>query len=244
MESMVINAVKANEERLCNMFDVEVLKYSLLNYANFSTDLLNEAERNKWRNMIKQTFMKHEKHAVATTATTNGHNFPRCVLNEKQLLSMARDLECQFPLKIYTTGRHIHRSVGPTTEKNDEYNSMSAHDCIVEPLRVEGFGMMNIPFLVRMRLLYIPNDDNWICISYTGRGYTRFIKRIDDRTKCAYDDIGRNTFMSRMHFIPFEVIRWISTHEPNDERNDLLPDYGVYSKTWRNMITFNMTGND
>ena len=238
-------SIKRNKERLCEMFGDEVVKYSLFSYANFSTELTNQADRKKWREMIRHMFEHgNNDRVMGANKAEKGINFPRCVLNEKQLMKLAQALECKFPLKIYTNGRHIIIRTTPNNEHYNAYNSMNAIDCIVEPLRIEGLYGFNVPILVRMRLLYMPNADNWISITYTGKGCTRLIKRTDDPGLCIYDDVGRCSFIGLIRFVPFEVMKWLSAHEPNDEKNDLISDYENYVNAWCDMITFNVTGNN
>ena len=222
---MIDNYDLINERfnRLNDKFDKEVLQTSFMNYVNFSSEVKGN-ERKKWREGVKNWMNKINFEKIM---------FPRCILNVKQLLVLASKLNCKFPLKLYSRGDLIKVVNKEISGKEGEYEKIKAYDCLVEVLRVDGLFGFNVPLVVEMRLVYLPARGKGLEISYTGKGFERIIKQVNEIN---YDDEGRMKFIEMIKFIPFELIKLICEDAELNNKE--------YVRTWCRTLIFNITGND
>lgn len=205
-----------NFELLDGLFDKSVLRDSLLNYINWS-NCLNTVEQKKWRSALSGWIERLKSDDI---------NFPRCMMTVKQLLSFVHNLGISTAFTLYSN-KHSIEVYKQTKDVKGGYDTVKAYDCHLTTLRIDGIFGLNVPLVVDCRLLYLPVDG--ISVTYTGKGFERVIKRVDD---VKFDDVGRLKFNRKMKFIPFELIKLICSRcEINDKR---------YIRAWCQMVQFNV----
>ena len=199
-----MKVIEDNLERLDGMFRKDVLKESLLNYIKFSYRVSVE-EKRKWMKSVDEWMSRLKSDKVM---------FPRCALSVERFLMLMREIGVEFPISLYFRSEDVkvYRKIMNNDEMNSEYENVKCFDCLVEVLRMEGVKGVNIPCIIKLRLLYLPRPGTIMKIIYTGNGFERKIEIIDNRERMnvkLFDSEGRVGFIDRMKFIPFQLLKMI-----------------------------------
>lgn len=190
----MIDLFDNNINRLDNLFKRETLLNAFNNYANF--DIKDRNERNEFKSCIDRWM---------SMIKFDSYRFPYCVLSVGQFINLCHNIGLPFPLSVYTNYDNI-RIISNTT---DEAGVVKAHDCY---LVLVGF---MLPVKLKMRLLYIPQVNKTLKITFAGIMNKYVMNTLDKMPTCG---ITKTTASDIIRYIPFELIRLIvSGCKANDD---------------------------
>ena len=204
-----MKVIEDNFERLDGMFRKDVLRENLLNYIKFSCQA-NVEEKRKWIKRVDEWMERLKSDKVL---------FPRCVLNVERFLILMREIGAEFPIVLYFRSENVkvYKKI-MNNEIESEYESVKCFDCLAEVMRMEGIRGVNIPCVIKLRLLYLPRPGTIMKISYTGNGFERKIEIMNKENGCLFDREGRMRFIDKMKFIPFQLLKMICEGVNNDDK--------------------------
>ena len=210
-----MNVFNDGMERLSNKFNRNVLYNSLAHHVDYGT---NES-------VYRKMEMKALLRDWCDRLDCSNPKFPRCVLSEADFLGLGKLLGSDFPIMLYTRREFIN-----ILKKCEDEKTVKAYECYVEPVKMEGLLDFNLPVKIKMRLLYLPQPETTLMISYSHNGH-RVIKSLNQ--VIPFDSTKRAQFVQSIKSVSFDLLNLIVK---GAKAND--PDY---VEEWIHVIVSNLT---